>query len=276
MKKFLYYILLLLTLSCDNIEEGNRLIEIETVNAQKRVLLEEFTGWRCVNCPEAAEVASILKKEYGENLILVSLHPINDINTDPANGIGPDFQTEEAGIYKDYFKPDGFPMGMIDRTNFNGKTLYLKDYWAAYVQEKLMQKATVDLNLEILENQQDNSTIIVKTYIKALEKLEFNPYLQLWLIENRIIAPQFTKGASGVNLEYEHNHVLRGAINGVWGEVVPELNIENEFTTEITNNYTINPNFNINNCTIVGFLYNPGTKEIIQSQEIAVINKLIE
>ena len=39
------------------------------------VLVEEFTGQKCINCPEAHEELAKIQKEYGEdNVISVCIH----------------------------------------------------------------------------------------------------------------------------------------------------------------------------------------------------------
>ena len=36
---------------------------------QRTSLLIEYSGWKCVNCPTAAEEAHRLKEQYGEQLV---------------------------------------------------------------------------------------------------------------------------------------------------------------------------------------------------------------
>ena len=44
-------------------------------------LLIEYSGWQCVNCPTAAEEAHRLKEQYGDNLVVVVMHPESNPNT---------------------------------------------------------------------------------------------------------------------------------------------------------------------------------------------------
>ena len=41
--------------SCANVDEGDRYIKVESSEAKRSVLVEEFTGQKCINCPEAHE-----------------------------------------------------------------------------------------------------------------------------------------------------------------------------------------------------------------------------
>ena len=75
-KQFIYIIGIAATLctACENISEDERFLEVEGVTAQRVVLLEDYTGQACVNCPNAHDVATELHEEYPENLIVVAMH----------------------------------------------------------------------------------------------------------------------------------------------------------------------------------------------------------
>ena len=61
--------------SCANVDEGDRYIKVESSDAKRAVLVEEFTGQKCINCPEAHEELTKIQKEYGEdNVISVCIH----------------------------------------------------------------------------------------------------------------------------------------------------------------------------------------------------------
>ena len=61
--------------ACDYIDEDDRFIYVEPANVAKRVLIEDFTGQRCVNCPSATETIKQLQDTYGkENVIAVAIH----------------------------------------------------------------------------------------------------------------------------------------------------------------------------------------------------------
>ena len=71
--------------ACEVIPAGEREEVIFTPtdpSAVKRTsLLIEYSGWQCVNCPTAAEEAHHLKEQYGENLVVVVMHPESNPNT---------------------------------------------------------------------------------------------------------------------------------------------------------------------------------------------------
>ena len=60
--------LLTLTMSaCSYIDESDRLIYVKPADVKRRVLLEDFTGQRCVNCPKASDEIKALQEQYGED-----------------------------------------------------------------------------------------------------------------------------------------------------------------------------------------------------------------
>ena len=61
--------------ACSQIDEGERLIYVEPTEAQRAVLVEDFTGQKCVNCPNATNVLHDILEAYGENNIIpVAIH----------------------------------------------------------------------------------------------------------------------------------------------------------------------------------------------------------
>ena len=61
--------------ACSHIDEDEQLIYVKPAPVERSVLLEDFTGQRCVNCPNAAEEIEKLIEQYGEDAIIaVSIH----------------------------------------------------------------------------------------------------------------------------------------------------------------------------------------------------------
>ena len=61
--------------ACDEVGENDRYILGEAIKVERGVLLEDFTGQNCINCPEAHKVIEQLEEQYGEDkFIAVSIH----------------------------------------------------------------------------------------------------------------------------------------------------------------------------------------------------------
>ena len=67
--------LVLLLSACDEIappykQSGG----VVVVTGEQKVLIEDFTGFRCGNCPSAAETADNLYKAYKGKIIVIGIH----------------------------------------------------------------------------------------------------------------------------------------------------------------------------------------------------------
>ena len=63
-KIFIIGVLALLAVSCSHISEDERLIYVKPAQAARCILIEDFTGQRCVNCPAATAEISKLQQQY--------------------------------------------------------------------------------------------------------------------------------------------------------------------------------------------------------------------
>ena len=59
--------------ACNEIDEADRLLDYTPPAGDRNVLLEEFTGQMCPNCPEGAREAHRLQ-ENNPGMVIVSIH----------------------------------------------------------------------------------------------------------------------------------------------------------------------------------------------------------
>lgn len=176
----LYILLSLVLASCEVISEADRLIPVPMPEpGEQRHVLLEFTGFRCVNCPDAAETAHQLQTLYGDNLIVIALHPASNPFT---QGLY-DYTCPEAdSIYRfmggSAFTP--FPTGNIDMRRYNDSYFIGPDQWATQL---------VNVMSDTLP-------------IPEIEEVSY------WLVEDSICGTQAMPDGS-VNMNYYHRHVLR-------------------------------------------------------------------
>ena len=77
----------LLMTACDNVSLDERLTYIEPPEAGRAVLIEDFTGQYCVNCPRATEEIERLVEEYGDSVVIaVAIHsgPFSKLKGEPS------------------------------------------------------------------------------------------------------------------------------------------------------------------------------------------------
>jgi len=198
MRKLFIYMVILTLCACEVINEADRLIPVPLPqSSDHRHVLLEFTGFRCVNCPEAAEKAASLQALYGENLIVIALHPASNPFTQGAAEY--DYTCPEAdSIYRFMggTETTPFPTGNIDmKPTENG---YLIDHveWGAR------------LNTAMTDTLWDPNTPHQISY---------------WLVEDSVLGAQIMPDGS-TNMNYYHRHVLRAISNEPIGRLPEKCN----------------------------------------------------
>lgn len=240
MKKALYLLPVIgLLFGCDNIGEDDRYIEVDQVKPERRVLLEEFTGQRCTNCPAAHAVIEKLEEQYGSDLIVVSIHAGANAIASPAGLMQP-----AGNEYADHWDIKAYPCGMVDR---NSGVLNVGE-WASAIRNDMSKSADVDivLNASLAD---DGQSISVTTQL--LSSAAVKGSLQLWVTEDSIVALQID-GSNRIP-DYVHNNVFRAAVNGLWGA---DVSLTPNVYSISTNTIAVDELWNTEHLNIVGFVYN--------------------
>lgn len=237
-----------------------------------KILLEDFTGHTCTNCPRAHRtIESLCNSSYGKNIIPVSIHV--GLFAQPAtfgDRYTYDFRTPTGNEIDDEFAISvmGLPLGMINRIKYNNKLVLGESEWASAVSE-LLEKP-IDLLLSV-ENEYNSATrnLSVKINSSVLNELENDLYLVIYITEDSIVNWQ---NDDGQHIEdYVHRHVLRDAIPNTFGEQVKSGPVAAGETIEKTYNYTISEEWDENHCEIIAYIYDGETEEVIQVENKAII-----
>lgn len=249
------YLLALWLLSCDPIAEEDRLIYEAPPVVNRSVLIEDFTGQRCVNCPNAADEIHSLQQEYGEDMIIaVGIHGGSmAVWPNPERGIV-GLATETGDDYNTYWKVEQWPMGMVNRS---GVTPYTN--WKGLVREELQKTAPVALVADFYQMAGAKSGKIQL----SLEGTHGNTTakLQLWVVEDDIKAIQLMPDGKA-NADYIHQHVFRAAVNGEWGE---DFSIKEGEVKEYDYSLTFAADWVPEHLSIVAFAYNDqGVLQVIR------------
>jgi len=226
------------------------------------VLLEDYTGVRCVNCPEAAEIASQLQEQNEGHLIVLGVHP-NTAYQIPYNDVT-DFRTEEGNDWNNYFNIDSYPSGTVNRKEAIGNP-----EWTAAVNNVIGSDAPVRLIVKTAYNESDRE-VSLSVYSKFLTTVESDDVrLTLCMMEDSIVGPQQT--TTGVNTNYMHRHVFRGTVDGLtWGRV---LDINSGSTIESGRYFATNMKFNVDEkynadqFYIVAFITDHNTRQVLMAAE---------
>lgn len=248
----------------EEIKEADRLIYVEpvipnvdptdtvSVRALQAVLIEDFTGQQCANCPTATEEIEKLTTQYGDSLVIgVGVHsgPFGFAGNDRIPG----FMTDLGNEYYNHWGIQVQPMGVVNRRpSQQGGSQYSS--WAATVRGELQNLSSVALRLDNAYDEAARTLTIHTSAIGCTGKGSTSGKLQLWLTEDSIVALQQMPDGS-YNSNYMHQHVLRDAVNGSWGEAIT---VAEGDTTRTTHTYTLNEKWVAKNVSVVAFVYNDG------------------
>ena len=235
----------------------------------QKVLLEDFTGHTCVNCPAAAKIASDLQNFYGEKLIVMAVHA--GFFAEPLQPpFDTDFRTETGNKWQVDFGFVSYPSGMINRGFFDGARIAGKGLWASRVGEAMEQTAKASLKIET-NYTEANRQLGLKIDSRFLQSSSEKYFLQVCLVEDSIMAPQRNNdpsvGQTPTIAEYYHRHVMRKGINGNYGEAISSATIVANETYTHEYNITLNADYNADRCSIVAFIYSEADLEIVQVEE---------
>ena len=239
--------------ACDEVDEADRFKELEQIESKRTVLLEDFTGQMCTNCPDGNRLITSLQEQYGENIIAVGIHAgVFGIGENEYEGLVGLMQPE-GDEYAKRWNIEAYPSAVIDRCSGAIKTT---SDWSKAVRDE-MSKAT-DLNIELSATADDN---IITITTKLQPGSNISGKLQLWITESNITAFQIDNGNN--LMDYVHNHVCRASVNGIWGE---DITLNANIFPELTHTIAIKDNWNKDNLAVVAFVYND-KEGVIQAAE---------
>jgi hypothetical protein len=237
----------------------------------RKVLLEDFTGHKCGNCPRAGETADALKEAYGDQLIVYAAHVGSFAEPEPVGvSYTYDFRTSVGDEIDATFNISsaGLPGGMVNRKEIGGSPLIDYGDWGATTSDILTSPPDASIGITSTYNSA-NRELEANVTTEFLNPLNGNYNLCVYLTEDSIINWQKDYQASPKDIEFfTHRHILRGSMNNTWGEEIVNGSVAVGDST--TNTYTtvLDTGWAENHMSIVAFLYDFSTKEVLQAEEI--------
>ena len=278
-----------------NFEEPNTIIDTTWVKASpstpqvKQVMIEDFTGVQCINCPDAAKIAKDLQTAYPNRVNVAAIHPLGLLNnfTAPINKEGhvskQDFRTQAGTtLCQDIVGvPNSLPKGAIDRMKFPDRPDLLIDYtiWPSKVIEQLAVPTPVNITLANATGA--SNEILIDINIEYTQNLSDTNYLTMMIIEDNIIDVQeFIDRTDPINPfpsyddNYNHMHIMRAMVTSATGDLLnkPNVSLIAGRVFQKRYKYTItNSRWNRNNLQVIAFVHRNGsTKTILQSNHLKV------
>jgi len=246
-------------------------IDLPQASTTRNVLIEEFTGVRCVNCPAGTAEILRLQEQYQGQVIAVALHAGSFALPYPDSQV--DFRIPETASLLNYLKsPLGYPSAVINRRLFTGEQdLQLpRSLWPVFIEEEARQPAQVSLKL-FVQYDENTRQVRVEASMTALEEIDRTPLkISIMLVEDPVPDVQLTP--NGKQADYPHRHNLRDMLTAFNGN---EINggLPSGITVNRNYFYTLPTNWKAESCAIIAFVHlDDEAKDVLQVEK----RKLIE
>ncbi|MFK7972646.1 MAG: Omp28-related outer membrane protein [Bacteroidia bacterium] len=242
----------------------------------RKVLLEEFTGHKCVNCPAATELAHDLARNTFKNRVfLVAVHATFLAKPDPnSSKYNLDLTTDAGDEYKDFFNVFAVPLGFINRQERPiGNRFFIDEEWNDGLIKTLEQPVEAQINITSCYNETTRDLKIVSD-IKYLIDAGTQEYYTVWIVEDSLSGWQKDNRARPQDVEnYIFNDVFREAANGPWGQALTDgAAVSNGDIFREALCYTLPEAYDAKHCKILVFVHDFSTRTIRQAEEVHVIN----
>lgn len=253
--------IVLLLAACDEVGVNDRLTYVEPPEVGRAVLIEDYTGQYCVNCPRATQEIERLVEEYGDSVVIaVAIHsgPFSKQKGTPSP-----LYTEVGDQYFTRWNLSAQPVGLIDRL-FGPMPFSYTDWGAGVNYELTNSKASVAfVTTPKLNDGRDKLSVEVQTI--GMDSVQVAGKLQVWLVEDSIDDFQYMPDGT-INEHYNHMHVLRTSINDPWGDA---MTVEHGQVVTRTYDLAMDPAWVPEHCAIVTFLYDDdGVKQVTKTKLI--------
>lgn len=243
----------------------------------KQVLLEDFTGHRCVNCPKAAKQLHDMMELHHPRLVSYTVHAGNFAVPVPGTPFATDLRCPlSEKLYAD-FGIFGNPMGQIDRVVHNGLRQIFTTNWNAVVDQQLQKPNQVKLKLKNTFYPKYNS-VIVDVEAEFLSNLDGQYNLVVYIAEDKIVSPHLNNDPTigpDTLWNFVHHNVLRAPINSAYGDPVnPSGNITAGTTFAKQYTYPVSDAWVTGNCNIIAYIGKTDPTlnlvDIIQAAELKI------
>lgn len=246
----------------------------QNTNTFTNVLIEDFTGHRCFNCPNAANV----------------LHNLEDANPGRVFGVGvhtspvgmSNFQEEELPDYPTILYNDlafeigthfgskpgtgfvGNPNGTVNRQLNGTDNTSAPATWSS--------KTTVELNKPLRVNIQSRANYFASTRGSFLhvevDKVDGNITNDLavvvYVCEDSLVGPQLMPDLTR-NANYVHRDILRDCIDGnAFGRVLGTSDLGTNGKYYVNYTYKLPTQYDVDNMHYLIYVYDKTTEEIYQ------------
>ena len=245
-------------------------------NTQQNVLIEEYTGHLCNNCPTAAELAHNIKYSNPSRIFVAAIHagPSNNgitsfqsLSSDPTK-----FQTDHTNpsglAYGAYFQSGfnffGNPQGTVNRKTVDGKMFDFTGTWQTRVTNILNENDPKVLVQSIFNYFPQSNGGFLHIETEKIKSVEEQLNVVVYIVQDSLVDWQLMPNNT-YNENYTHYDKHLGNINGLtWGEQVFTANQSVGTKTVKDYSFSVPNGYDAEELYFLIYVYNRSTYEIYQ------------
>lgn len=226
------------------------------------VLVEEFTGQSCSNCPAAHEALQAEVTKSGNHVNVIGYYIYGPPQSNPPGGAVYDFRDSLAtDVNRVIFNSKiDLPSAGVDRTPVSGEQSLLQAKWAGVISSQLAIPSDMNMEIETSHNAADTSdTVVIRViYTKAVTGAQ---YLSAVVVEDSMIDIQ----EKGITHEehYLFTNVFRGMLTPVpagsrlgYATTIPAGTVfQKTFVYRPKKVRPTEPVINTKNCRVIAFVH---------------------
>lgn len=255
------------------------------LNSLPNVLIEDFTGHKCVNCPLAAIDARAIETAHEGRVFVASIHagPEGSTGFQSTSGslFSHDFTNSNGLAISTEISDGGFagnPSGTINRKTFGGQIFQGNTSWSGFTTTILANNLLINLQAQTNYFTETRGLFLhTEIDIKEPSLVDTSQIYQVvYLIEDSLVAPQITPSSWGfpsdIDVNYVHRDIMRGCIDNqpMGRQITSAFKVDKNGNVLTGNKYYINysyklpSQYNADIMHLLIYVYDNTTKEILQ------------
>ncbi len=250
----------------------------ENTNTFRNVLIEDFTGHKCIYCPAAADTAHNIEGSFPDRVFISTIH------SDPTGTVTlGSFQETTSPTYEyDFTNPVGLqiggyfgnlagngffgnPRGNVSRVpNSSNVITVVASGWRNVV-NNIVSTNDLKVNIQSKVNFYPSTNgAFIHIEVDPLETVSNELRLVVAFMEDSIVKPQKLQDNS-TEYDYVHRDLLKAHINGdMNGQSIGEKNLDTNGKYYFNYSYKVPSIYNPSNCHLLIYVMAMETKEIYQ------------
>lgn len=197
----------------------------------KSVLIEDFTGVKCSNCPDAAKKIKEIKEKYPRRVVSLGIYSGADVFTVPKKDYSKyDFRTQDGNNIAALLGASGnLPEGSVDRVFFPGEPAITTNrfVWGGNTDIRLQEASPLNIDISVQRHDEDSLIFIVRVIYHTEVSDDVN-FINVYLAEDGIVDYQYDIIEGDIK-DYLHDHVFRDNLTATGGDSLVVLGNANPY-----------------------------------------------